>query len=145
MVRQAVQQGGRHPLALEDLCPLAEGQVASDQQAASFVAVGKDLEQQFSARAAEREITEFVADQQIALVEPGQKTIEPVLLLRFLQASDQRGCGEEPHAATLSTGCQAQCGGSMRFPSSGTADQTNVLVAIDPLAARQFQDLLFGQ
>ena len=44
-VRQAVQSCGRHPFALEDLAPVAEGQIAGDQQAAAFVAVGEDLEQ----------------------------------------------------------------------------------------------------
>ena len=52
-MRQPVQQGRRHPLALEYLLPVAERKVAGDQQAGPLVAVGKDLEQQFGPGAAE--------------------------------------------------------------------------------------------
>ena len=44
MVSQSVQQCGRHAFALEDLAPVAEREVAGDQQALAFVAVGEDLE-----------------------------------------------------------------------------------------------------
>ena len=40
MMRQAVQKRRGHPLALEDLVPLAERQVARHQQAGALVAVG---------------------------------------------------------------------------------------------------------
>jgi hypothetical protein len=56
-VDQAVQECGRHPFALEDLAPFAERQVAGDQQAPPFVAVGEDLEEQLGAGAAEREVS----------------------------------------------------------------------------------------
>src|SRR5271166_6756195 len=38
-VRQPIQQRRRHPLALEDLAPFAERQVARHQQAAPLVAI----------------------------------------------------------------------------------------------------------
>ena len=54
---QPVQQGRRHTFALEDLAPFTERQVAGDQQAGSFIAIGEDLEQQFGAGAAEGEVS----------------------------------------------------------------------------------------
>ena len=68
-VGEAVQQGRRHPLALEDLAPFAEGQVAGDQDAAALVAVGEDLEQQFGPAAAEAQVAQLVDDQQVHFVQ----------------------------------------------------------------------------
>lgn len=48
-VREAIQQCGGHAFALEDLSPIAKGEVAGDQQAGTFVTIGENLEQQFSA------------------------------------------------------------------------------------------------
>lgn len=53
MVGESIQQGCGHAFALEDLIPVAEGQVAGNQQAAAFVSIGKDLEEQFGSRATE--------------------------------------------------------------------------------------------
>lgn len=83
MVRESIQQGCRHAFALEDLAPFTEGQVAGDQQAAAFVAIGEDLEQQLGSGAAEREVAEFVHDQQVDFVEPLQQLIKAELLLSF--------------------------------------------------------------
>ena len=52
-MRQAVQQGRGHAFTLEDLPPIAEGQVAGDQQAGTLVTIGEDLEEQLGARTAE--------------------------------------------------------------------------------------------
>ncbi len=108
MVSQPVQQRRRHPFSLEDLVPFAERQVAGDQQAAPFVAIGKHLEQQFGTGSAEREIAQFVADQQVGLVQASQISIESVLLLRFFEAIDECRGGEEPYASSLPTRSQPQ-------------------------------------
>ena len=42
-MRQPIQQGCSHSFALEELPPVAEGQIAGDQQAGPLVAVGEDL------------------------------------------------------------------------------------------------------
>jgi hypothetical protein len=44
---------------VEDLLPIAKGQVARDQQAGPLVAVSEDLEQQLGAGAAEAQIAQF--------------------------------------------------------------------------------------
>ena len=50
---QAVQQRRGHAFALEDLTPIAEGQVTGDQQAGPLIAIGEDLEEQLGTRTAE--------------------------------------------------------------------------------------------
>lgn len=60
---EAIQQRSRHPFALKDLLPFAEWQVGRNQGAATFVAVRKDLKQQFRAASTEAKVTQFIADQ----------------------------------------------------------------------------------
>ena len=43
VMRQTIQERRRHPLALKNLPPVAEGKVACEQQALPLVAVGEDL------------------------------------------------------------------------------------------------------
>src|ERR1700722_5742144 len=62
VVGQAVQKRRRHPLALEDLVPLAEGEVARHQDAATLVAVGEDSEQELDPASAHRDVSQLVAD-----------------------------------------------------------------------------------
>ena len=50
---EAIEQGGGHAFALEDLGPLAEGQVAGDQDTATLITIGEDLEQQLGGGAAD--------------------------------------------------------------------------------------------
>ena len=71
MMRQAVQKPRGHPLALEDLVPLAERQVARHRQAA-LVAVGEHPEQKLHAAPTQADVAQFVADQELlAPVGPG--------------------------------------------------------------------------
>ena len=88
-VCQPVQERGGHALALKYLAPIAEGQVAGDQQAGALVAVGENLEQQLGSGAAEREVAQFGADQQVGLVELREEFFQPVLLLSFFETIDQ--------------------------------------------------------
>lgn len=68
VVRKSIQQGCRHPFALEDLLPLAEWQIACDECARAFVTIRKDLEQQLGAASTEAEVSQLVADQQVGFV-----------------------------------------------------------------------------
>ena len=109
MVGESIQQSGGHAFALEDLIPVAEGQVAGDQQAAAFVTIGEDLEEQFGSGSAEGQVAEFVHDQQVDFVEPFQELIEAEFLLSFFQLIDQCRCREEFRANAFTTGGQSQC------------------------------------
>ena len=121
MMGQAIQQGCRHAFALEDLAPFAKRQVAGDQQAGSFVAVGEDLEQQLSPRTAKRQVAQLVADQKIRPIQLAQEAVELILLLRLFQAIDQGRRCEEANAPAGPTGGQAQGNRQMRLAHALTA------------------------
>src|SRR5580698_5272379 len=59
-VCEPIEQGGGHPITLEDTAPVAEGQVARHQQAPPLIAIGKDLEEQLGTTTAKRQVPELV-------------------------------------------------------------------------------------
>lgn len=103
MVRQAVQQRCGHAFALEDLPPIAERQVAGQQQAAAFIAIGEDLKQQLGSAMAERQVSEFIHDQQIGAIKLCQISIKQVCLLLLLEQIHQCCSGEETDRVSLAT------------------------------------------
>ncbi len=103
VVCQAVQQCCGHAFALKDLAPVAERQIACQQQAATFVAVGENLKQQLRTAATERQVTQLVHDQQIRAIQLSQKPVQLVgLLLLFEQVHESCGC-EEADLVSLAT------------------------------------------
>ena len=103
MVRQAVQEGRCHAFALEDLTPVAERQIAGQQQAAAFIAIGEDLKQQLRTAAAERQVSQFIHDQQIRAVQLRQISIKQVRLLLLFEQIHQSCGGEEADRVSLAT------------------------------------------
>ena len=144
-VRQTVQQRRRHAFALEHLAPVAEGQVARDQQTLAFIAIREHLEEKFGPAAAERQVTEFVADDEIGPVELAQESVELALLLGLFQAIDQASRGEETDAISEPARSQSQRGGQVRFAGARLADKNRVGTLLEPVAAGQLQDLRFAQ
>ena len=64
MAGQAVQQRRRELLvATEDLGPLAEREIACDEDRLSFVAIRNEVEEQLATSAIEGDKSEFVEDQ----------------------------------------------------------------------------------
>ena len=103
MVRQAVQQGRCHAFALKDLAPVAERQVAGQQQTAAFVAICENLKQQLCTAAAERQVSEFIHDQQIGAIQLSQKAIKQVRLLLLFEQVDQSRSRKETDRVSLAT------------------------------------------
>jgi hypothetical protein len=60
LVGEAVDDCLGEPRVVENLGPLAEGQVGGDDQRAAFVAFGEDLEDELGGAVGEGEVAEFV-------------------------------------------------------------------------------------
>src|SRR5580692_262501 len=65
MVGQAIEHGGGHLGVAEHLGPIGEGEIGGDQQRGVFVELADQVEQQLSARLAERQVAQFVDDDEI--------------------------------------------------------------------------------
>ena len=65
MVGQSIEHGGGHLGVAEDLRPIGEGKIRRDEQRRVLVELADQVEQQLSAGLAERQIAEFVDDDEI--------------------------------------------------------------------------------
>jgi hypothetical protein len=65
VVCQAIEHGGGHLGVAEHLGPIGEGEIGGDQQRGVFVELADQVEQQLAAGLAEREIAQFVDDDEI--------------------------------------------------------------------------------
>ena len=92
MVCQPVEHGGRHFGVAEYLRPIGEGEIGGDQQRGVFVEFADQVEQQLAARLAERQIAEFVDDDEIVaqqLLGQPATTTGGLLLLQLIDEIDQ--------------------------------------------------------
>src|SRR3984957_19972912 len=76
VVDEAVDHGGGDGVVAEDLAPAAERLVGRDDEAGSFVASGYQLEEQVGGLGFERDVADFVDDQQRVAGQPGQLGLE---------------------------------------------------------------------
>lgn len=103
VMSQPIQKSGRHAFALENLAPVAERKVACQQKAAAFVTIGEDLKQQFRAAPTERQVPQFVHDQQIRAIQLRQISIQQIRLLLLFEQIHQSRRREESYRVSLST------------------------------------------
>ena len=66
---EAVEQRRRHLGVAEDSGPFAEAEVCGDDDAGAFVKLAQEVEQQRAAGSAERQVAEFVEDDEIGIGE----------------------------------------------------------------------------
>ena len=65
MVGQAIEHGGGHLGVAKHLGPIGKGEIGGDQQRGIFVELADQVEQQLAAGLAERQIAQFVDDDEI--------------------------------------------------------------------------------
>jgi hypothetical protein len=92
MMRQPVEHGCGHFGVAEHLGPVGEGEVCGDQQGGVFVELADHVEEQLAAGLAEREIAQFVDDDEViaqqVLREP-TATAGGLLLFELIDEIDQ--------------------------------------------------------
>ncbi len=92
MVGQAIEHGGGHLGVAEHLGPIGEGEIGGDQQRGVLVELADQMEQQLTAGLAERQIAQFVDDDEIVAQQVfGQAAAATggLLLLELVDQIDQ--------------------------------------------------------
>lgn len=79
MMKQAVEDGGGHHRVSKDLAPFADGAVAGDEHAAALVAARHKLEEEVRGVWLERQVAEFVDDQELRLGTEAEPVLEAAL------------------------------------------------------------------
>ena len=131
MVCEPVEERGGHLRVAEDARPLAERQVGRDDDRGSLVELADQVEQELSAGLGEREIAEFVQDQE---VEAGDQVRCPALSfgpgfgVELVYEIDDV---EEPAAPAVSDAGPRDADGEMGLTGSGAADQHEIALMIE--------------
>ena len=98
MVREAVEQRGGHLGITENGWPFTEGEIGRDDDRGTLVETADQVEQQLAARLRERQITQFVEDDEVEAGEiVGKPTLSAGSTFRF-EAIDEIDGVEETAA-----------------------------------------------
>ena len=115
---EAVEQRRRHLRIAEDSCPFAEAQIGGDDDAGALVELAQQMEQQRPARSAERQVAEFVENDEVGVGEASGDLPGFSLVFFLFKGVDEFNRGEEPDAlAMMLDGLDADGGGEMRLAS----------------------------
>ena len=98
---QAVDGCQRHSLVREHLAPFTEWLIGGDQHRAPLVATSDQLEQHARFGLILADVDDVIEDQQMILIELGERTFEGELAARDLQALDEIAGAHEQHAPSV--------------------------------------------
>jgi len=91
VVKQAIEDGGGHHRVAEHGVPFADRPVGRHQHGAALVATAHQLEEQLGDVGRERQIAEFVDDQELGLAVTGEPLVQADVLMRL---GDEATSGE---------------------------------------------------
>src|ERR1700724_4019156 len=126
MMGQAVEKRGGHLGVAEHAGPFTEGEIGGDDDGRALVEPADEVEQQLAAGLSEREVAEFVEDDE---VHPGQMlgdTTLPSVAGLDLQAVDEVDHVVEAAASAGSDAASGNGDGQMGLAGTGTADQNGI-------------------
>ena len=144
LVGDAVDDGFGEAGVGEDLGPFAEGQVGGDDQAAAFVALADDLEDELGGAFGQVQVSELVKDHQLGAGVAADDPGEFAAAVGFLQLVGEAGEGGEADAAALLAGADREAGGEHRLAGAALADEHDRLAVVDPGALGQGGDRGLG-
>ena len=140
MVREPIEQGCCHLGVSEDAWPFGKAEVGRDDDRGALVKPADQMEQQLAARLRERQITEFVEDDEINRRERIGGAALAVELDLGLQPIDQI---DNIEVSRLAPGPDSvACNGDrdMRLACTGSANQDEVTLIVEEGAAAQALD-----
>ena len=132
---EAVDGGERHCGIWEDLLPCAEGLVGGDQHRAPLVAGADEFEEHAGFGLILGDVGEIVEDEQMELIELGERALEGEFTAGDLQLLDEiGGSGEEHPVAVLDQG-ETDCRRQVALSAAGRAEQQQICAFLQPAVA----------
>ena len=126
MVGQAVEQRGGHFGVTEDARPFTEGQVGRDDDRGAFVEPADEVEQKLATGLGEREIAEFVEDDEVHACQMfGEPALASIAGLD-LEPVDQIDDVVEATAGAAADAASRNGDGQMGLAGTGAADQNGI-------------------
>ena len=134
---QAVDGGcGCHGV-FEDALPLAEGQVARQQDAASFIALGEEREQDFHFISVVLDVADVVDDERVVACQAFEEPLEAQVLFGPQELLDQQAAGREIHAPAALNQFMADGTQQVGLATAGVAEGQDVLAPVHEVALDQ--------
>ena len=128
-MRQSVKQCGRELGIGKDGWPLREAQVSGDDQAGLLVELAHEVKQQCATDLAERQIAQFIKDDEIDVRHAvGELALLAVELFLLERVDEFHGRQEPDPPMVVDDGLHADRCGDVRLAGAGTADEYDVLV-----------------
>ena len=137
-VGEAVEQSSGEPFGSKHLDPVLKGQIGGDDDAGAFVSAADDIEEQFGTGLGERDVAEFVEDEQIESFELLHEALQFVAVALLEHMGHQGGYPEEAHPPALGAGGETQGGGQVGLTGTGVTEKEHVFALIDILPAHEF-------
>ena len=133
---EAIEQGRRHLEIAENVAPFAEAQIGGDDDAGALVKAAEEMEQQSTAGCAERQVSQFVEDDEIEAQETVCDLSGPVGGLFLLQGVDEIDGGPEPRLlAVMLDRLHGQRRCQMGLAGARSTDEHDVLGPVDEIPA----------
>ena len=101
---EPVKQCAGEPLRTKDLRPFLERQVRGHHQAMILIGPADNLEEQLGSRLGERDVSQFIDDQEMESLELFVQSLKSFFLSTFHELSDQVGGCVEADISSLGTG-----------------------------------------
>ena len=140
VMQEAVQDRGGHDIISEDLAPLLEGLVRCNDDGALLVALGDELEEELGCLASEREIAEFIDDEEVGTAQLIEESRQAARDLGSRQLGGELLGGVEQHPFACLGRLQTQGDRQVGLAHTGCADQEDVLGSRKKLQCCQFAD-----
>ncbi len=126
-MHQSIDGCRRGQRVFKDALPFREDEVAGQQHAAAFVAMGQQREQYFHLLAALLHIAQVIDDQSREAIQPLQFFLQPESRFGQKQPLHQQYAGSEINGVTLLDQLMAQGAQKMRFPATGIPEHEDIL------------------
>jgi hypothetical protein len=130
MMGQAIEQCGCHLGVAEHARPFTEGQVGGDDDRCAFIEPADEMEQKLAAGLGERQIAEFVEDDEVHASQMIGEPILPSVAGLGLEPIDEVDHVVEPAAGAGSDAASGEGDGSGSMTSSCLNDQMGKSVAV---------------
>ena len=143
VVRQPIEHGGCHFGVAENLRPIGKGEIGCDQQRRVLIELADQVEQQLATSLAERQVAEFVDDDEIIaqqLLGQAAASAGGLLLLELVDQIDQI---EESSSSPGADDRRGDSDAQMGFSGAGAADEDRIAFGVEEGAGGEFAYLPF--
>ena len=137
MMQKAVEERGGDDEVAEDVSPLGEAAVRGEDHGAPLITGVDELEEQIAAARNDREVADFVDNEQGEAAEVSDSLAQSALAFGPGERGDDVGEGAEVDAAASFHRLDAERQAEMGLAGAGWTDQVDGLGAIDELGIRR--------